>query len=96
MPLLTLVYLNMDNGAKTYIPSLRHWVYSISSPLYLHRWANKTCHRDKIARLSVPCPSHKKLKCKALSANADTNTDAGGSAIALPELCSGELKMKCY
>ena len=22
---------------------------------------NKTCHRDRIARLTVPCPSHKKL-----------------------------------
>ena len=22
---------------------------------------NKTCHRDRIARLTVPCPSHKQL-----------------------------------
>ena len=22
---------------------------------------NKTCHRDRIARLTAPCPSHKKL-----------------------------------
>ena len=22
---------------------------------------NKTCHRDRIARLTEPCPSHKKL-----------------------------------
>ena len=25
---------------------------------------NKTCHRDRIARLTAPCPSHKKLKRK--------------------------------
>ena len=25
---------------------------------------NKTCHRDRIARLTKPCPSPKKLKCK--------------------------------
>ena len=31
----------------------------------IHEYAsaqdNKTCHRDRIARLTVPCPSHKKL-----------------------------------
>ena len=26
---------------------------------------NKTCHRDRIARLSVPCPSHKNLNIRA-------------------------------
>ena len=24
-------------------------------------YLNKTCHRDRIAHLTVPCPSHKKL-----------------------------------
>ena len=28
---------------------------------------HKTCYRDRIARLSVPCPSHKKLKCKTFN-----------------------------
>ena len=28
---------------------------------------NKTSHRDRIARLTAPCPSHKKLICKNLT-----------------------------
>ena len=28
---------------------------------------NKTCHRDRIAHLTAPCPSHKKLKRKNLN-----------------------------
>ena len=60
---------------------------------------NKTCHRDRIARLTAPCPSHKKLNVKlfantAATANPDTdaNTDVRGSIIALPGLRPGELK----
>ena len=26
-----------------------------------YKRANKTCHRDRIAHLTAPCPSHKKL-----------------------------------
>ena len=59
---------------------------------------NKTCHRDRIARLTAPCPSHKKNFNVTLFANADTNANAnananaGGSTIALPGLRPGELK----
>ena len=31
------------------------------------RFYNKTCHRDRIAHLTVPCPSHKKLLRKNLN-----------------------------
>ena len=56
---------------------------------------NKTCHRDRIARLTVPCPSHKNFNVKLFAnadaaANADVN--AGGSTIALPGLRSDKLK----
>ena len=59
---------------------------------------NKTCHRDRIAHLTTPCPSHKKLNVKLFAnadaaANADTDTNAGGSTIALPGLPPGKLKM---
>ena len=64
--------------------------------------ANKTCHRDRIARLTAPCPSHKNLNCKTLhfanadaAAAADANADAGGSTTALPGLHPGELKSAC-
>ena len=64
---------------------------------------NKTCHRDRIARLTAPCPSHKNFNVKTLTfANANTaanaDVDAGGSTIALPGVFSspglrpGELK----
>ena len=56
---------------------------------------NKTCHRDRIARLTAPCPSHKNFNVKTLTfANADANAgvDAAGSTIALPGLRPGELK----
>ena len=63
---------------------------------------NKTCHRDRIARLTTPCPSHKKTLTLNFFANADAaanadadanaNADAGGSTIALPGLRPGELK----
>ena len=68
----------------------------------------QTCHRDRIAHLTAPCPSHKKnfnVRLKhfanaddAANANADdatnanTDADAGGSTKALPGLCPGELK----
>ena len=62
--------------------------------------SHKTCHRDRIARLTAPCPSHRKINVKlianaaaAAAANADANADAGGSTIALPGLRLGELKM---
>ena len=33
---------------------------------------NKTCHRDRIARLTAPCPSHKTFNVKTLHfASAD-------------------------
>ena len=55
---------------------------------------NKTCHRDRIARLTAPCPSHKNFNGK-LFANADAsaNADTGGSIIALPGLRPSELNM---
>ena len=28
---------------------------------------NKTCHRDRIARLTAPCPSHKNFNVKTLT-----------------------------
>ena len=63
---------------------------------------NKTCHRDRIARLTAPCPSHKKFNIElfanaaaAANANPDADADAsaGGSTIALPGLRPGELKI---
>ena len=56
---------------------------------------NKTCHRDRIARLTAPCPSHKNFNVKQTFADAAANADAnaGGSTIALPGLCPGELKI---
>ena len=64
---------------------------------------NKTCHRDRIARLTAPSPSHKNCNVNLFvnadaaantdaNANADANSDAGGSTIALPGLRPGELK----
>ena len=49
--------------------------------LFIEKKYNKTCHRDRIARLTAPCPSHKNFNVK-LFANADAN--AGDSTIALP------------
>ena len=55
---------------------------------------NKTCHRNRRARLTALCPSHKKnFKVKPF-ANADTDANAGGSTIALAGLRPGELKME--
>ena len=31
-------------------------------PPPIHKGGNKTCHRDRIARLTAPCPSHKNVK----------------------------------
>ena len=56
---------------------------------------NKTCHRDRIARLTASCPSHKNFNVKLFAnadANANANADAWGSTIALPGLRSGKLK----
>ena len=72
------------------------WFYGTENPYFeckaehIGRW-NKTCHRDRIARLTAPCPSHKNVNVK-LFVNADAN--AGGSTIALPGLRPGELKMQ--
>ena len=78
------------------------FLLELTPPLKKERKAkmNKTCYRDRIARLTVPCPSLKNFNVK-LFANADaatnihanTNADAGGSTIALPGLRPGELKM---
>ena len=57
---------------------------------------NKTCHRDRIARLTAPCPSHINFNVKLFAnaaADADANANARGSTIALPGLCPGELKI---
>ena len=66
----------------------------------------KTCHRDRIARLTAPCPSCKNFNIlltlppmlKPMPTPTPTpNTDTGGSTIALPGLCPGELKiMSCH
>ena len=65
------------------------------------QYSNKTCYRDRIARLTAPGPSHKKFNVKLFAnadadadANANTNADADavGSTIALPGLRPGELK----
>ena len=61
------------------------------------QYSNKTCDRDGIARLTAPCPSHKKFNVKLFAnadadANANANADAVGSTIALPGLRPGELK----
>ena len=57
---------------------------------------NKTCHRDRIARLTAPCHSHKKNFNVKLFANADAaaNANPGASTIALPGLRPGKLKIK--
>ena len=59
---------------------------------------NKTCHRDRIARLTAPCPSHKNFNVKPFAyadaaVNADANADARGCTKALPGLSQGELKI---
>ena len=61
------------------------------------QYSIKTCYRDRIARLTAPCPSHKKFNVKPFAnadADADANADADavGSTIALPGLRPGELK----
>ena len=61
------------------------------------QYSNKTCYRDRIARLTAPCPSHKKFNVKLFAnsdanANAEAGADAVGSTIALPGLRPGELK----
>ena len=63
------------------------------------QYSNKTCYRDRIARLTAPCPSHKKFNVKLFAnadadadANANADADAVGSTIALPGLRPGELK----
>ena len=46
---------------------------------------DKTCHRDRIARLTAPCPSQKTPNVKLFAnADADAKADAGGSTIAHP------------
>ena len=53
---------------------------------------NKTCHRDRIARLTAPCPSHKKtLMLNFLLLPPPTLTP--GVVTALPGLRPGELKI---
>ena len=59
---LTLIYKGGKNGNGRV-------VFPESVPLHLNgaivlviRWiSNKTCHRDRKARLTAPCPFHKKL-----------------------------------
>ena len=57
---------------------------------------NKTCHRDRKARLTAPCPSHKKTLMLDFFANAAAaaNADAGGSIVAFPGLRPDELKIQ--
>ena len=60
---------------------------------------NKTCHSERKVCLTVPCPSHKKLKHFAnadAGANSNANADAGGSTTALRGLCPDELKIEPY
>ena len=59
--------------------------------LFIEKKYNKTCHRDRTARLTAPCPSHKNFNVQ-LFANANADANAGGSTIALPGLHPGELK----
>ena len=55
--------------------------------------SNKTYHSDRIARLTVPSHHIKNFNVKILTfANANADTDAGGSTIALPGLRPGKLK----
>ena len=59
---------------------------------------NKTCHRDRIACLTAPCPSHKKLFRKNFNILLTPTPTLSqcrcrGSTIALPGLRPGELKM---
>ena len=56
--------------------------------------SNKTCHRDRIAHLTAPCPSHKNFNVNFANADTAANADAGGSTIALPGLRLGELIMQ--
>ena len=51
-------------------------------------WSNKTCHRDRIARLT----HHIKNFNVKLFANSNANAGARGSTIALPGLRPGEPK----
>ena len=60
---------------------------------------NKTCHRDRRARLTALAHHIKNFNVKLFAnadtdANADINADAGGSTIALAGLRPGELKME--
>ena len=69
---------------------------AVNSP-YLK--VNKTCHRDRTARLTAPCPSHKKnfnvklFANAAAKAEANANTDTRGSTIPLSGLRPGKIKI---
>ena len=59
----------------------------------LKRKLNKTCHRDRIAHLTVPFHHIKNFNVKLFANAAAANANTGGSTIALPGLRPGELKM---
>ena len=42
------------------------WPTPLTQSLIITR-SNKTCHRDRIARLTAPCPSHKNFNVKTLT-----------------------------
>ena len=54
---------NRNNTAVVFAGknTLRAHHYPHTSNTYISSPYNKTCHRDRIARLTVPCPLHKKL-----------------------------------
>ena len=89
-----------EKSGKALTPTKKHQIWTDqmeSATVWNHNFdKNKTCHRDRIARLTAPCPSHKKnfniklFANAAAAANADAN--AVGSTIALPGLRPGKLK----
>ena len=55
--------------------------FCVSASIKLSRaMRNKTCHRDRIARLTAPYPLHENFNVK-LFANAAAAANAGGSTI---------------
>ena len=72
-------------------PKLYTLVYNfgLSECSRVKKLHNKTYHRDRVARLA----HHIKNFNIKLFANANAAANAGGSTIAVPGLCPGELKM---
>ena len=57
------LYIHINNVGlkKLSVLSFLDQFLKLKTDLFLNKKLNKTCHRDRIARLTAPCLSHKKL-----------------------------------